>query len=366
VSKITENFFNQIVIENTGDVQKNYQIYTVEKYVEKFLIERNISKSNKEKESKSFANKVCQSLISDWHARIESNRVPSLISKEYFEKYLSYYSIELPSNVEKKLFNKPEDLSDVEINEIDNWLTEVLPKKIIETASYKNEILAPSIIHSRWGNFYNLSDYPNIFTELSKIEPFNHKSLMNFTTNFGLPGENTSLYDFSYQTGFVYPSNFLSFLYIDLIEYKNVFNVFLKYMMEPGFFEDLPYEISSLHQPQIALSMNYKQEIIPKINISSLFDFAYFQMMKAILNHSELRTCKYCGHPFEVTYEGMKFCPPLPFRGRSSCEMAYNNRMKKAWNLYKKDHRTFEEIDMQVNLPIEEIKEYIQRRESEN
>lgn len=68
---------------------------------------------------------------------------------------------------------------------------------------------------------------------------------------------------------------------------------------------------------------------VPKIHFYDLFEFAHFQMISALINEAELRECEHCGHVFEVTYEGRRFCPPLPFRKRSSCEMAYNNKRRK-------------------------------------
>lgn len=79
---------------------------------------------------------------------------------------------------------------------------------------------------------------------------------------------------------------------------------------------------------QIELDFDHGK-FVPKIYFFDLFEYAYFQIMTALVNDAELRECEYCGHVFEVTYEGRRFCPPLPFRKRSSCEMAYNNRRRK-------------------------------------
>lgn len=52
-------------------------------------------------------------------------------------------------------------------------------------------------------------------------------------------------------------------------------------------------------------------------------------MILIVDNLSRNQGTYYCEHIFEVTYKRQRFCPPLPNKKRSSCEMAYNNRLKK-------------------------------------
>ena len=57
---------------------------------------------------------------------------------------------------------------------------------------------------------------------------------------------------------------------------------------------------------------------------NNLFEIAYSQMKESLINNADLKKCDYCGHYFEPEHGTQRFCSPLPFRKRSSCENSYN------------------------------------------
>ncbi|RKD73657.1 hypothetical protein ATL39_1959 [Sinobaca qinghaiensis] len=59
-----------------------------------------------------------------------------------------------------------------------------------------------------------------------------------------------------------------------------------------------------------------------------LFEIGYFFLIEAFNNRVKLRRCESCNKIFEVTHQRQRFCPPMPGRKRSSCEMKHNNILK--------------------------------------
>jgi hypothetical protein len=72
----------------------------------------------------------------------------------------------------------------------------------------------------------------------------------------------------------------------------------------------------------------YKKDIVEAISFKDLFEVAYFQVRKAILEN-DIKICEHCGFPFEVTHERQRFCPPRFGRKRSTCENTYNQKLKR-------------------------------------
>lgn len=62
---------------------------------------------------------------------------------------------------------------------------------------------------------------------------------------------------------------------------------------------------------------------------NDLFEAAYFFLNLSKNTLAEMKICDNCGHLFEVTHKRQRFCSALSGRKRLSCEMAYNNRLKK-------------------------------------
>lgn len=70
---------------------------------------------------------------------------------------------------------------------------------------------------------------------------------------------------------------------------------------------------------------------------NNLFEIAYNQIKDSLINESEIKECDYCGHYFEPEHGKQRFCSPLPFRKRSSCENSYNQDRYKKRKQQKKD-----------------------------
>ncbi|WP_338652702.1 hypothetical protein V6B14_12870 [Sporosarcina psychrophila] len=237
---------------------------------------------------------------------------------------------------------------------------------------------------------YKLQDAVSLYTELAKLRPFYSKDLQNFSKVFGLPMgmENIASNIINNVDMLDTRGVNLANLNDELIRFRGLFRFFTNLMtknMDALRLNEkdvalalLEYENSKVpnnkeqpdNQPSKwgkynnnnneilrdnitddELLINYKKYLImqfenidgvvlkmdfdsnddsffPKIDFVNLFQFAYYQMMKALINNVELIKCEYCGHVFELAYKGRRFCPPLPNRKRSSCEMAYNNRKK--------------------------------------
>lgn len=232
---------------------------------------------------------------------------------------------------------------------------------------------------------YNLTDAIGLFTELDKVIPFDQKSIIDFAKKFGLPyGAYTdSTFKFPDNAVNVQISNYME-LNLKLMEYRYIFDVFQNVvtynpdraiertieeveanimLAEEGKYSDQDYvrkhtfehEINDLKRKtkeqvlqnergqltrlilnkdvddpmDLSLKEN-GQEFMLKNDFKSLFQFAYFQMMQSLVNNTLFKRCENCNHIFEATNDKMRFCPALPLRKRSSCEMAYNNRKKKA------------------------------------
>lgn len=211
---------------------------------------------------------------------------------------------------------------------------------------------------------YALKNASGLYTEMGKINPFSNKDILHFSKVFGLPYGSSSFEDIpTVINGDHYP---LSIQYVQmnilinaLLNYVYIFNVFKNIVTLDTSsiinrdYETLPYRYINYHPTNDAevlnsekeffshliknynilnldLTFNYFQEnefILEHSNLE-LIDYAVFQMVKALVYKSTFKHCENCGHIFEVTHEKMRFCPPMPFRKRSSCEMAYRNRMR--------------------------------------
>lgn len=244
--------------------------------------------------------------------------------------------------------------------------------------------------------FYTFPDEGvGLYTELAKLKAFDIRSLKKFARSFGLPvGINfSSIPNFSipsrlaeleqYNNLLYFAAAPISRIYMDLIEYQNVFNNFIAIktnnlelakilFLKQSFVNEIsfisPFDMDAKdkinrtyekynnleNKPDVlsekaitscrkflADAINKKTSMATKIVgtvdldfieqmfFSSLFDIAYNQMRISLLNGSELRKCEYCGHYFEPQHGKQKFCSALPFNKRSSCENAYNQMKNK-------------------------------------
>ncbi|RLL47825.1 hypothetical protein D8M04_00660 [Oceanobacillus piezotolerans] len=188
---------------------------------------------------------------------------------------------------------------------------------------------------------YKLSAYGHVFyTELAKLDITDQKKVLNFVKTWGLPTQiktnNTSrkkgtdieidmmsLHDFRTKFGF-FDAYFDSIRKLHNVETKIIGNV-----------KKTSYEEFSQHFIDSAdLIYHYKPsykegEPVALAFFEDMFEYAYLFLNLAIFKKAEFRKCENCDNLFEVTHQRQKFCPVTPGRKRSSCEMAYNNRLKK-------------------------------------
>lgn len=207
---------------------------------------------------------------------------------------------------------------------------------------------------SNISNTYKLQDAHSLYTEIAKLEVFDLESLLRFSKHFGLP---SGIMD---DTGFefvldgyciFFPFSSISVLNKKIAIYKQDFEWFKliqtknipkirSLLSNSNLIDDeelielaknrLAQLLSRLDAFHLSTHLDYQSgSFIPGAWFSDLFNFAYFQLAKALSNNVEVRECEYCGHIFEVKHKRQRYCPALPNRKRSSCEMAYNNQLKK-------------------------------------
>lgn len=229
---------------------------------------------------------------------------------------------------------------------------------------------------------YNLFDFQGLYTELAKIEPFNFKDINHFSKSFGLPTGEFGIGGSTYNV-LLQATNFME-LNLKLMNFRLVFEAFQNFVTQDiesirnrmikenearlkfliyddksnNVFPDYESKIKSAKN-RIESLKKAKKDYLLKLesknlssftlnkhiestseehlryhdgffilerNFFSLFEFAYFQIARALSSRATLKKCEFCNHVFEETNEKMRFCPALPSRKRSSCEMAYNNR----------------------------------------
>ncbi|MCM3670283.1 hypothetical protein M3181_14970 [Mesobacillus maritimus] len=203
-------------------------------------------------------------------------------------------------------------------------------------------------------NTYKLQDAHSLYTEIAKLEVFDFESLLRFSKHFGLPSGIMDDRGFEFiLDGYCifFPFGSISVLNKKIAIYKQDFEWFKLIQTKniPKIRSLLPNSnliddeeviglaksrladlLSKLDAFQLSTHLDYQSgSFIPTVWFSDLFNFAYFQLAKALSNNVEVRECEFCGHIFEVTHKRQRFCPALPNRKRSSCEMANNNRLKK-------------------------------------
>ncbi|PGX34580.1 hypothetical protein COE67_19835 [Priestia megaterium] len=203
---------------------------------------------------------------------------------------------------------------------------------------------------------YDLSNFgKTLYTELAKWNFSSFQELVTFCDIWGLPtGVNAS--EFSVTV------NDVNVLWMPLDEfyrkfddYQKIFSIFKS--LHTNDFSELTISPSNSRK---SMRENARLKLIEKIgekNIFSyklttnnnivtptsmfkdLFEAAFFFLTLSIYSNAEMRICENCGHLYEVTHKRQRFCSVLPGRKRSSCEMAYNNRLKKEKKLKQKGNK---------------------------
>ncbi|WP_066057296.1 hypothetical protein [Robertmurraya korlensis] len=202
---------------------------------------------------------------------------------------------------------------------------------------------------------YNLQDAHSLYTELAKLDVFDIKSLMRFSKHFGMPSgiEDDRGFDVVlYGDNIFFPFSSISVLNKKIAIYKHDFEWFKMIQTKnvPKIRTLLPKIYTSNNDESVLdQAKHHVVDLLSRLDaynpntyfeysngtynqgfwFDDLFSFAYFQLARALVNDVEVRECDNCGYIFEVTHQRQRFCPPVPNRKRSSCEMAYNNRLKK-------------------------------------
>lgn len=256
--------------------------------------------------------------------------------------------------------------------EFKQYISELsLKGETIKTNSFLEEDLYIGFTNKAVDNvkYYNIDEVPSLYTELAKLEVYDLKSLLKFVKTFGLPTGLREELPFEIEEPYIvndeHPITFWSAsipaIYFELVVFKRIFHIFklirtenhkelkeilvkndgwkifnnlsekeeLQYIKKSSAFLFISYfgRIDS-HPINISLGIN-ETKIRPNIIFDDLFHAAYFQLMTAMNDEVKLKKCKHCGHHFEVDNENRQFCYPLPFRKRSSCEMAHYREVKK-------------------------------------
>ncbi|PGA16240.1 hypothetical protein COL65_20330 [Priestia aryabhattai] len=207
---------------------------------------------------------------------------------------------------------------------------------------------------------YKLQEASSLYTELAKLEVFDFNSLLRFSKHFGMPSGLMDDIGFDIELDgncLFFPFTSISVLNKKIAIYKQDFEWFkviqtknatkIRSMIPESDLilinnvdeneavvnyakHHLTLLLGRLDAFNVSMHVEFQNgSFVPGVWFSDLFNFAYFQIAKALSNNVEVRECDNCGYIFEVTHKRQRFCPPLPHRKRSSCEMAYNNRLKR-------------------------------------
>lgn len=203
-------------------------------------------------------------------------------------------------------------------------------------------------------NKFELDDYgDNFYTELAKVDEYNINNIVNFIKTWGLPtGVSSQVLPSVSQINdinlFIMP---IDLFLTKIQEYKKIFNYFeaintddFSRIRIPDLHPDSDFdadkdmglhtfvslETELMYKNDFNFKLTMKEEgLVPTILFKDMFEFAYFYLFRAFYDKEETRVCENCGHLFQIRHQRQRFCSPLPFRKRSSCEMAFNNRRKK-------------------------------------
>ncbi|MEK4067584.1 hypothetical protein [Peribacillus sp. FSL R5-0717] len=222
----------------------------------------------------------------------------------------------------------------------------LVAKKAV-TIIEKEDYLGKLFPDKKVTNEYNLNAFGRtLYTEFAKWDFNCFQDLINFCRTWGLPtGVTISFLEKKI------PENDINIIwmsiedfYTKIHEYQRIFSYFKA--LNTNDFSKLPTapkkrENIKVHAQRMLIKeiekkslFSYKikrqQDIPTPISIfRDLFEAAYFYLNLSINSSTEMRLCENCGQLFEVTHQRQRFCSVLPGRKRSSCEMAFNNRLKK-------------------------------------
>ncbi|TFJ91519.1 hypothetical protein [Lentibacillus salicampi] len=293
---------------------------------------------------------------------------------EEFGAYLS--KVEKKLNLEVENWRAFSDYTKKNINEVKNLVSKRIyannREAFINLFDESKVISVDTKKIKRFGNIldtdgdkkeYHLNESgEGIFTELAKIKPFNDEDLINFSKKFGLP--TGKIVNRGNET-----IEFLScptfHIHLNLVEFQFIFKIYVAictndtdliksiYLnLNSQFKGESEYRLDNLNKGAMLAQLKYditiylnnvlanRHEKVFNYNsltdnfvetekIHDLFHYAYIQLRHSLIAKSQIKKCMYCGNYFELQHGKQRFCPPLPFRKRSSCEMAYNREKNK-------------------------------------
>lgn len=103
-------------------------------------------------------------------------------------------------------------------------------------------------------------------------------------------------------------------------------------------------------------------KIQPATTFGTLLEVAFYQLNRAVYGNIEMARCEHCGALFEVTHGSRKFCPPLPKHDISSCQNAYNTKIKRKRKKARELAATglsIEEISKKMKIAPNEVQSYL-------
>lgn len=350
-----QNYSDQIQVNNNKTTFNNFEILERKKYLleSKNFLEISNSKStdliseiNKNKNfvydeypsyTETFIEIRLIDVISDFSINTREQLNSLLETYNISNKYIEYKK---NKTLIGELLNQPTNqyISDSDLLKLAAEIRKIndkcllLEREIEEIILNKMLFLVDNTRKPNKKETYDLSLYPNMFMELGKVNPAVFSDIIKFSNHFGNFYERHTLVPHEEDRKFNTPTsaNDLFFVSLDLIKYQIVFQEFINVLNDPteeNFQKviDLFNEFSE-YKPSLRIE---NKQVTSGIRIGNLFKLAFFQMYIALIENIEFRKCDYCQSYFQLAHKRQRFCPPLPLRKRSSCEMAHHREIKK-------------------------------------
>lgn len=291
-------------------------------------------------------------IIDEFNKEVETLKIEEDTAIRYLDKYRKYKSFSA-EGWDKTRWKKYRE---------GRFRNKSIPKQ------YRSVIVGVST--STEGNefkiFDPLNDFNNLFIDLAKIKSIlNTEAVLKFVENYGLPSPEHWLLANGY-TNMDVPMTTLYELEREYSTYKECYELFFAYK------EDNYGKLKSLleynegigtlridNHVSLAIGKEIKskarERILTKINrravryntvmgidspymevrFRNLFDVAYFQIGKSLLEDAALGICEECGGYFAKTHGNRKYCPPPPHRAGEPSSCQNNNRV----DAYRKRNR---------------------------
>lgn len=240
-----------------------------------------------------------------------------------------------------------------ELNKYQNNAAYIVAKDAITTLRKEEYIEKLLFQKKRVSSDFKLDSFgKTLYTELGKWDFNSFQQIISFCETWGLP-TGVTISDLEKKTpeidiNIIWMS--LEDFYTKIYEYQRIFSYFKA--LNTNDFSKLPTTPKKGEQIKVHALKMFDREIEEKslfhfkmqdrtpISVfKDLFEAAYFYLTLSRNISAEMRTCEYCGHLFEVTHQRQRFCSVLPGRKRSSCEMAFNNRLKKEKKLIQRGEK---------------------------